>query len=121
MRERLATDEFTDIEVKTAVDRILVRGETEPERMDEWQDIRIWFDGAFGQNVLMVATVEAVQAAEPPQLAIEAVWSGEDPYLIAGGQRFLVGAHIGDGWTIDRIGADEITFKRGDKSFSLTL
>ncbi|MGI9420111.1 MAG: SctD/MshK family protein [Geminicoccaceae bacterium] len=121
LRERLAADGFSDIEVKTAVDRIVVRGEAEPKRMGEWQDVRIWFDGAFGQNVIMVASVEPVEAAEPPKLAIEAVWSGEDPYLIAGGQRFFVGAHIGDGWTIDRIGADEITFKRGGKSFSLAL
>lgn len=121
LRERLASGGFSDIDVKTAVDRIVVRGEAEPERMGEWQDIRIWFDGAYGQTVLMVATIEPAEVLEPPKLAIEAIWSGEDPYLIAGGQRFFVGAHIGDGWTVDRIGADEITFRRGDKSFSFTL
>ena len=121
LRDRLATDGFSDIDVKTAVDRIVVQGEAEPARMGEWQDIRIWYDGAFGQEILMVATVEPVEAPEPPKLAIEAVWMGEDPYLIAGGQRFFVGAHIGDGWTIDQIDAEEITFRRGDKSFSLTL
>lgn len=121
LRERLATDDFPDIDVKTAVDRILVRGEAEPERMDQWQDIRIWFDGAFGRDFLLVAEIEPAVKETPPNLAIEAVWSGEDPYLIAGGQRFAVGAHVGDGWMIERIGTDEITFKRGDRSFSLTL
>lgn len=121
LRERLATDDFADIEVKTAVDRILVRGEAEPARMDEWQGIRIWFDGTFGQDFLLVANIEPAEEELPPSLAIEAVWSGEEPYLIAGGQRFAVGAHVGDGWMIDRIRADEITFKRGDRSFSLTL
>ena len=48
LRERLAADDFSDVEVKTAVDRILVRGKAEPARMGEWQDIRIWFDGVFG-------------------------------------------------------------------------
>ncbi len=121
LRERLTTDDFPDIKVKTAVDRIVVRGAAEPERMGEWQDIRIWFDGAFGRDFLLVADIEPAEEETPPSLAIEAVWSGDDPYLIAGGQRFAVGAHVGDGWMIDRIAADEITFKRGDRSFSLTL
>lgn len=121
LRERLAADDLTDIEVRTADDRIMVRGEAEPARMGDWQSIRIWFDGAFGQDLLLVANVEPAEKATPPKLAIEAVWAGDDPYLVAGGRRFFVGAHIGDGWTIGRIGSDEITFKRGGKSFSLTL
>lgn len=121
LRERLAAGGFTDIEVKTAVDRIMVRGQAEPERMGDWQDMRIWFDGAYGQAFLLVADVEPAEQQQPPNLAIEAVWSGDDPYLIAGGRRFFVGAHVGDGWTIDRIGPEEITFKRGDKAFSLSL
>ena len=121
LRERLAAGDFTDIEVKTAVDRIVVRGEAEPLRMDDWQSIRIWFDGAFGRDYLLQAEVEPAEKATPPKLAIEAVWVGDDPYLVAGGRRFFVGAPIGDGWTIGRIGAGEIVFKRDGKSFSLTL
>lgn len=121
LRQRLAADDFADIEVKTAVDRIVVRGEAEPARMGDWQSIRIWFDGAFGQDYLLQAHVEPAEKAEPPKLAIEAVWVGDDPYLVAGGRRFFVGASIGDGWTIGRIGSSEIVFKRDGKSFSLTL
>ncbi|MDH3664935.1 MAG: hypothetical protein OEU92_33805, partial [Alphaproteobacteria bacterium] len=121
LRARLAADDFSDIEVKTAVDRIMVRGEAEPERMGAWQDVRMWFDSAFGQDFLLVANVEPAEQQTPPKLAIEAVWSGDDAYLIAGGRRFSVGAHVGDGWIIDRIGPEEITFKRGGKAFSLGL
>ena len=121
LRDRLAADGFTDIDVKTAVDRIMVSGGAEPARMDAWQDIRFWFDGAFGHDVLLIAHVEPLEEETPPLLAIEAVWSGDDPYLIAGGRRFAVGADVGDGWTIERIAAGEITFRRGDRSFSLTL
>ncbi|MGI9505529.1 MAG: SctD/MshK family protein, partial [Geminicoccaceae bacterium] len=121
LRSRLAEEGLRHIEVKTAVDRLLVRGEAEPERLADWQTIRVWFDSTFGQNVLLVAAVDAVENREPPALAIEAVWSGDDPYLIAGGKRFFVGAAIGDGWTIERIDGSEITFKRGNRTFSLTL
>lgn len=121
LRARLAAQDLTDIEVRIGDGRIMVSGDAPPERMDEWQNIRIWFDGAFGQDVLLMADVEAVEKETPPKLAIEAVWSGDDPYLVAGGRRFFEGASIGDGWMIERIGADEITFKRGDASFSLAL
>ncbi|MEM7042026.1 MAG: FHA domain-containing protein [Pseudomonadota bacterium] len=121
LRERLAADGFANVDVKTAVDRIMVSGEAEPARMDAWQDIRFWFDSAFGQDILLIAHVEPAEEETPPLLAIEAVWAGDEPYLIAGGRRFAVGADIGDGWTIERIAADAITFRRGDRSFSLTL
>lgn len=121
LRARLEADGLRHIEVKTAVDRLLVRGEAEPERMADWRTIRVWFDSTFGQDVLLVAAVDPVENRKPPALAIEAVWSGDDPYLIAGGKRFFLGAAIGDGWTIERIDAVEITFRRGNRTFSLTL
>ena len=121
LRERLVEEDLTDIDVKIGDGRLTARGHAVPERMDDWQDIRIWFDGAFGQDILLMANVEAAEEETPPDLAIEAVWSGDEPYLIAGGQRFFEGASVGDGWAIERIGADEITFKRDGKSFSLTL
>ena len=65
----------------------------------------------------MVADVQPVEQQQPPKLAIEAVWSRDEPYPVAGGHRFFVGTHVGDGWTIDRIGPEEIVFKRGDKTF----
>ncbi len=121
LHDRLTANDLSNIEVRTAGDRIMVRGEAEPERMADWQEVRIWFDGTFGREFPLDASVEVAEAAEPPKLAIEAVWSGEKPYLLAGGQRFFVGTPIGDGWMIEHIASDEIVFKRGDKSFSLAL
>jgi hypothetical protein len=121
LHEQLAARELSEIDVRTSGDRIMVRGEAELERMADWQEVRIWFDGAYGREFLLDASVEPAKAVEPPKLAIEAVWSGEKPYLVAGGQRFFVGHQIGEGWSIARIAADEIVFKRGDKSFSLAL
>jgi len=121
LRRRLAEAKLVDIEVQTAVDRLIVRGELAPERMADWQAVRYGFDTSFGQKFLLVASIEAAEPAAPPDLAIEAIWSGDEPFLIAGGERFVVGAAVGDGWVIERIGPAAITFKRGDKIFSLTL
>ena len=121
LRARLAAAELSDIDVASNADRILVRGAAEPDKMADWQDVRMWFDGAFGQQFIMVADVKEAKEEVPPRLAIEAIWLGEKPYVMAGGRRFHVGAAIGDGWMVEHIGSDEITFKRGDKSFSLSL
>jgi hypothetical protein len=121
LRSRLAAAELSDIDVTSNADRILVRGGAEPDKMADWQDVRMWFDGAFGQQFIMVADVKEAKEERPPRLAIEAIWLGDKPYVMAGGQRFHVGAAIGDGWMVEHIGSDEITFKRGDKSFSLSL
>ena len=121
LRDRLVDKGLPDIEVSTVGDRIMVRGEAERERLAEWQEVRIWFDSTYGRDFLLDADVKPAEAVEPPKLAIEAVWSGEKPYLVAGGQRFFIGNPIGDGWMIESIAANEIVLKRGDQFFSLTL
>ncbi|MEM9442303.1 MAG: FHA domain-containing protein [Pseudomonadota bacterium] len=121
LQDRLTAADLLDIAVRTEGGRIVVRGEAEPERMADWQQVRIWFDGTFSRNFLLDAIVEPAVAVEPPKLAIEAIWSGDKPYLIAGGKRFFIGHQIGDGWMIEHIASNEIVFKRGDKSFSLAL
>lgn len=121
LRARLRNETLSAIEVTATEDRILVKGAAEPERMAAWQGVRMWFDSAFGQRFMMVADVKPQEKEEPPKLAIEAIWLGEEPYLMAGGRRFEEGSAIGDGWLVERIRADEVTFTRGDSSFSLTL
>ncbi len=121
LRARLASASLTGVEVIAAGDRLQVQGAAEPERMADWREVRMWFDGAFGHRFIMVADVREAEKEEPPKLAIEAIWSGERPYVMAGGRRFHEGAAIGDGWMIEMIQSDEIVFKRGDTFFSLTL
>ena len=81
----------------------------------------MWFDGAFGQEFMLVTDVQEEVLKEPPKLAIEAIWLGDQPYLMAGGQRFHEGSAVGDGWMVEQIRTDEIIFRRGDRTFSLTL
>jgi len=121
LRSRLSAASLMDIDVTSNDDRILVRGVAGPDQMSAWQEVRMWFDGSFGQQFMMVADVQEEELSEPPKLAIEAIWLGDKPYVMAGGQRFHEGSAIGDGWMVEHIGSDELTFKRGDKTFSLTL
>ena len=121
LRSRLKTAALLDIEVSSQDDRILVQGVAAPDQMPAWQKERMWFDSEFGQAFMLVADVVVEDKKEPPKLAIEAVWLGDRAYLLAGGRRFHEGSAIGDGWMVERIRTGEIVFRRGDRTFSLTL
>lgn len=121
LRSRLAASSLTSIEVIVRKDHLLAKGTAEAERMADWQSVQMWFDGEYGRDVSLVPQVEPAEKAKPPALAIEAIWAGETPYLMAGGRRYFEGAKIGDGWTIESIKPEQITLSRGDQSFSITL
>lgn len=121
LRERLAVASLPGIKVVHGGDRLVAKGSAEPSKMTDWQSVQMWFDTEFAGDVLLVANVEPAEKEEPPKLAIEAVWTGEKPYLMAGGRRFFEGSSVGNGWTVERIGSNEIILRRGDQSFSLTL
>ncbi|MGI9435281.1 MAG: SctD/MshK family protein [Geminicoccaceae bacterium] len=121
LRKRLASAALDDIDLVLAGDRLVARGTADPDMMGEWQSVQMWFDTEHAGQFLLVSEVAPAEKQEPPQLAIEAVWLGDTPYLLAGGHRFHQGAAIGEGWVVEHIGADEIKLKRGDQLFSLTL
>lgn len=121
LRGRLQEASLDSIDLVLAGDRLLAQGTAEPDKMTEWQSVQMWFDTEYGRKFLLVSEVTAAEKQEPPKLAIEAVWVGDKPYLMAGGRRFHEGDAIGEGWKIERIVADEIKLRRGDQLFSLTL
>ncbi len=121
LRGRLASVSLDAIDVMVKKDHLVAEGTAEPLQMRDWQAVQIWFDGAFGRDVPLVPRIDVAEKAEPPELAIEAVWAGQTPYLVAGGQRYFEGKNIGDGWTIEQIKAEQIILRRGDQTFSITL
>ena len=121
LRDRLTEASLGSIDVMVKQDHLVAKGTAAPELMADWQTVQMWFDGEFGRDVSLVTNVSAEEEIEPPKLAIEAIWAGDDPYLMAGGRRYFEGANIGDGWTIEQINPEEITLRRGDQSFSITL
>ncbi len=121
LRGRLASVSLDAIDVMIKKDHLVAKGTAEPEQMRDWQAVQIWFDGAFGRDVPLVPDIETAEKAEPPKLAIEAIFAGRTPYLMAGGQRYFEGKNIGDGWTIEQIKSEKITLRRGDQTFSITL
>ncbi len=121
LRDRLAAEDLDSINVVVRQDHLVARGTAAPEQMPGWQTVQMWFDGEYGGAVSLISEVSASEKVEPPKLAIEAIWAGDDPYIMAGGRRYFEGAKIGEGWTVEQIRPEQITLRRGDQSFSITL
>lgn len=121
LRNKLAEASLDGINVIVKKDHLVAKGAADEEKMADWQTVQVWYDGEIGHLVSLVSNVETAAKIEPPKLAIEAIWTGERPYLMAGGQRYFEGASLGDGWEIEQIETEQITIRRGDQIFSITL
>ncbi len=121
LRGRLAAASLDAIDVMVRNDHLVAEGSVEPEKMADWRTVQIWFDSDYGHLVPLVPNIAAAEKIEPPKLSIEAIWTGDTPYLMAGGRRYVEGVKIGDGWLIERIQPEEIVLRRGDQTYSITL
>ncbi len=87
-------------------------------QLPAWREAQRWFDARFGGSAVLVDLV-AASAAAPP-LAIQAVWSGPDPYIIDGaGQKLFPGALLRTGWTLDRVEPDRVIIRRGSQTLAV--
>lgn len=62
------------------------------------------------------------QREDGPKVSLQAVWLGEQPYVLtADGGRHHQGAFLDNGWTIRSITKEGITFVRGERHVTLTF
>ncbi|MDI4231938.1 hypothetical protein OZ411_03810 [Bradyrhizobium sp. Arg237L] len=91
---------------------VMARGSVEPGVVGQWQNVQQWFDQRFKGEVLLVNGVAVKAEKLPSSLAIEAVWRGAQSHLVIRGQKYLEGAILDDGWTIQHIEAERVVLKR---------
>ena len=119
LRTRLAKAGLPGITVSTQPDgTVLVGGLLTAGDEPAWTGIRQWFDGRYGNGMVMVERFDAPSALPP--LRIAAVWSGAHPYVVDDhGARLHPGAAIGDGWFVGRIETGSVLATRGPQAVSL--
>lgn len=119
LRTRLAKAGLPGITVSAQPDgTVLVGGLLAAGDEPAWTGIRQWFDGRYGNGMVMVEHFDAPGALPP--LRIAAVWSGSHPYVVDDhGERLRPGAAIGDGWFVDRIETGSVLARRGAQAVSL--
>lgn len=102
--------------------RIEVSGHVSPEDMAVWHNIEQWFDATYGEQYMLASLVEAGTSAATPHVRLQAVWLGEQPYVIDGrGERRYPGDPLTDGWMVKSIEADHVTVSRDGQDVAIAL
>ncbi len=120
LRSRLAKAGITALGIKPSNGRLLATGTIPIQQSGAWTEIQSWFDRAYGGRVLLVSDVAAGTAEQAPRLALQAIWYGDNPYIITSeGSRYSEGALTNDGWTIKQIGEAELLLTKGGATVAL--
>lgn len=103
--------------------RIVASGRLSPADMAQWREIQAWFDRTFASSALLASEVATGAGSGAPELVIQAVWTGDNPYLITHtGSKYFEGADLGGGWSVDKIRADAVTLRsRAGQTFVMVL
>jgi type III secretion protein D len=111
------------IEISAEDGVVRARGSIVQSSQDAWRAIQVWFDGAYGQRVMLQpeVVVKGIKTQAAP-IAIQAVWAGKRPYLIDDhGDKYFEGSFLKDGWVIEKIEDRKVILKRKDEIISLEL
>ncbi len=106
------------VHVQPAAGVVEARGAVRPENERDWTGTLAWFDQTYGGRVTLVSQVRVEEgAAAIPKFAVQSIWAGKDPYVIASdGEKYGVGARLSGGWVIEAIGRDGLVVSRqGDR------
>jgi hypothetical protein len=122
LRRTLAATGLSGVAVTASGERVLATGTIEPGQAQAWSAAQQAFDAAHGGRLQLGSEVRVTQQEEGPKIALQAVWLGEQPYVLtADGGRHHQGAFLDNGWTIRSISRDGVTFVRGERNFTLTF
>lgn len=120
-REHLAELGLTEVELSGSGPGVVVaRGELDAARLPEWRAAEAWFDRRFAGRILLVNNVRG-RTSRAPAIVVEAVWTGPDPNVLIGGQRYFEEAVLPDGWTIERIEPGRLLLRRGTQRVAVAF
>jgi hypothetical protein len=119
---RLESAGLSSIHVEPQGRHIMLSGEIDKAQQPAWVDIQKWFDGEYGSRHVLVNSVALRKVPASPRVKFQAVWLGQDPYVVSeSGTRLYPGAPLDDGWVLKQIEPQRIVLSRNGHEFSLTL
>ncbi|WLH14884.1 FHA domain-containing protein [Pseudomonas hefeiensis] len=122
LEQQLATLGLHQIKVSEVDGQLSAHGSYGPTQKGQWLGVQQAFDGRFGQQVMLLSGVVARNEIAKPRVRFQAVWFGDNPYVINdNGERLFPGAVLNDNWLLERIENDEVILARGEERFTLTL
>jgi type III secretion protein D len=123
LRERLTLAGLQSIQVSAEDGIARARGNVTQAQEEAWRGVELWFDSAFGQQIMLQAEV-AISAPkiQNSPISIQAVWAGNKPYLIDDhGDKYFEGSLLRDRWVVEKIENKRVILRRNDEILSLEL
>jgi type III secretion protein D len=123
LQEHLSSAGIHSIDVSAEQGVVIAKGFVTQTAESAWRTVQIWFDGSFGQEVMLKSevTVSAPKIQNAP-IGIQAVWAGKRPYLIDDhGDKYFEGSFLKDGWVVEKIEEGRVLLRRNQELLSLEL
>ncbi|MFC6340078.1 hypothetical protein GIR22_02545 [Pseudomonas sp. CCM 7891] len=122
LEQQLARSGLHQIKVSEVDGQLSAHGSYGPTQKSQWLGLQQAFDSHFGQQVMLLPGVVARNEIAKPRVRFQAVWFGDNPYVINdNGERLFPGAALADNWILERIENHEVILARGEERFTLTL
>lgn len=100
---------------------IMASGSITQEQHAKWIEVVTWFDRTYSGTSTLVSTVQPSRRPSRPPVSVQAVWYGENPYMIASdGKRYYQGAELNSGWSVRAIQQGRVILAKGSEEFQLT-
>jgi len=117
MRRQIASAGLDGISVDLQSDgAIAASGRILPAKGDVWHAALRWFDTAALGRAVLVDHVSVSAVAAAASLQVQAVYTGQTPYIIDGdGEKLFIGATLADGGVIQAIESQRVLVMRGDR------
>ena len=123
LQDRIEAAHLEGVTLSAKGSRIVASGRLSAADMAQWREIQAWFDRTFAASALLSSEVATGAGSGAPEIVIQAVWTGDNPYLITHtGSKYFEGADLGGGWSVDKIRAAAVTLRsRAGQTFVMAL
>lgn len=121
--QRASKAKLNNLQIFASNGQLKASGALTVQQRPEWLALQQYFDSHYGRYFVLHSSDVAVRApGAQPKVHFQAVWFGENPYVIdSTGKRLVPGAPLSDGWVIKDIKNEMVELARGDENFFFTL
>jgi hypothetical protein len=122
LKVRIDAAQIQTLQIRAEDGRLVATGTLAGPDVAEWTTIQQWFDKTYGGGIVLASRI-APPGGPPamPALQLQAVWYGENPYIVtADGGHYYKGALLDNGWVVRDIGEDRLVLAKGGETVALT-
>ncbi|WP_025038809.1 SctD/MshK family protein [Bradyrhizobium sp. DOA9] len=119
LQEEVDRAGLVGIKVGSGAGVVTADGTVTPASLATWRDVQQRFDQNSNGAYTLVNAVAIKVEKMPPAIEVQAVWRGSEPYIVVAGQKYFVGALLGNGWTVCGIEEGRVLLSRDGRLATL--